>query len=213
MQELFNEHEARFELAISAARRALEIEIAELTDLMTRFEPSARQALALLFECRGRVVVTGLGKSGLIGAKISATFASTGTPSFFLHASDALHGDSGAVTPQDVLLAISNSGETPEVCAFAQLVSSFGVKVLAMTGSEQSTLAKIANGFLDISTAREADPLNLAPTSSTTVTLALGDAMACALMAARDFTLQDFAQFHPAGALGMQLKTSEPVKE
>jgi arabinose-5-phosphate isomerase len=209
MQELFNEYEARVELAISAARNTLEIEIAALKDLSSRFEPSARQALELLFNCRGRVVVTGLGKSGLIGAKISATFASTGTPSFFLHSTDALHGDSGALAPGDVLLAISNSGETAEVCAFAQLMSDFGVQVLAMTGSKQSTLAKIANGVLDISTAREADPLNLAPTSSTTVTLALGDAIACALMAARNFTPQEFAHLHPAGALGKKSELSE----
>jgi arabinose-5-phosphate isomerase len=165
--------------------------------------------LELLFNCRGRVVVTGLGKSGLIGAKISATFSSTGTPSFFLHATDALHGDSGALVPGDVLLAISNSGETAEVCAFAQLMSDFGVEVLAMTAGPDSTLAKIADAVLDIATASEADPLNLAPTSSTTVTLALGDAIACALMAARNFTPKEFARLHPAGALGKQLNSSE----
>ena len=209
MQEAPDTYQGKMELAISVARDTLEMEIVALKDLSSRFEPSARQALELLFNCRGRVVVTGLGKSGLIGAKISATFSSTGTPSFFLHATDALHGDSGALVPGDVLLAISNSGETAEVCAFAQLMSDFGVEVLAMTAGPDSTLAKIADAVLDIATASEADPLNLAPTSSTTVTLALGDAIACALMAARNFTPKEFARLHPAGALGKQLNSSE----
>jgi arabinose-5-phosphate isomerase len=209
MQEAPDTYQGKMELAVSVARDTLEMEIVALKDLSSRFEPSARQALELLFNCRGRVVVTGLGKSGLIGAKISATFSSTGTPSFFLHATDALHGDSGALVPGDVLLAISNSGETAEVCAFAQLMSDFGVEVLAMTAGPDSTLAKIADAVLDIATASEADPLNLAPTSSTTVTLALGDAIACALMAARNFTPKEFARLHPAGALGKQLNSSE----
>jgi arabinose-5-phosphate isomerase len=209
MQEAPDTYQGKMELAVSVARDTLEMEIVALKDLSSRFEPSARQALELLFNCRGRVVVTGLGKSGLIGAKISATFSSTGTPSFFLHATDALHGDSGALVPGDVLLAISNSGETAEVCAFAQLMSDFGVDVLAMTAGPDSTLAKIADAVLDIATASEADPLNLAPTSSTTVTLALGDAIACALMAARNFTPKEFARLHPAGALGKQLNSSE----
>ena len=209
MREAPETYQAKIELAVSVARDTLEREIAALKDLSGRFEPSAIQALELLFNCRGRVVVTGLGKSGLIGAKISATFSSTGTPSFFLHATDALHGDSGALAPGDVLLAISNSGETTEVCAFAQLMSDFGLQVLAMTAGPNSSLAKIANAVLDIATTSEADPLNLAPTSSTTVTLALGDAIACALMAARNFTPKEFARLHPAGALGKQLKSSE----
>lgn len=209
MQEAPDTYQGKMELAVSVARDTLEMEIVALKDLSSRFEPSARQALELLFNCRGRVVVTGLGKSGLIGAKISATFSSTGTPSFFLHATDALHGDSGALASGDVLLAISNSGETAEVCAFAQLMSDFGVDVLAMTAGPDSTLAKIADAVLDIATASEADPLNLAPTSSTTVTLALGDAIACALMAARNFTPKEFARLHPAGALGKQLNSSE----
>ena len=209
MQEAPYTYQRGMELAVSVARDTLEMEIVALKDLISRFEPSARQALELLFKCRGRVVVTGLGKSGLIGAKISATFSSTGTPSFFLHATDALHGDSGALAPGDVLLAISNSGETAEVCAFAQLMSDFGLKVLVMTSGPNSTLAKIADAVLDIATASEADPLNLAPTASTTVTLALGDAIACALMAARNFTPKEFARLHPAGALGQQLNSSE----
>jgi arabinose-5-phosphate isomerase len=209
MQEAPYTYQGGMELAVSVARDTLEMEIVALKDLISRFEPSARQALELLFKCRGRVVVTGLGKSGLIGAKISATFSSTGTPSFFLHATDALHGDSGALAPGDVLLAISNSGETAEVCAFAQLMSDFGLKVLVMTAGPNSTLAKIADAVLDIATASEADPLNLAPTASTTVTLALGDAIACALMAARNFTPKEFARLHPAGALGQQLNSSE----
>lgn len=195
--------------AVAAAHFALESEIAELKGLLGRLDIQIEHSLTLLLRCRGRIVFTGLGKSGLIGAKISATFSSTGTPSLFLHATDALHGDSGVLSAGDLLLAISSSGETAEVCALAQLASDAGIQVLAMTGNANSTLAKIADVVLDISISREADPLNLAPTSSTTLTLALGDAVACALMAARNFTVDDFARRHPSGALGKRLASSE----
>lgn len=196
------------ERAAAAARSALESEIAELQGLLGRLDLQIDASLAPLLRCQGRVVVTGLGKSGLIGAKISATLSSTGTPSFFLHSTEALHGDSGVVVEGDLLIAISNSGETAEVCAVAQMAKDSGIYVIAMTGKSRSKLAQIADAVLDISISREADPLNLAPTSSTTVTLALGDALASALMAARNFTSEDFARRHPSGALGKQLKSS-----
>lgn len=195
------------ERAVAAARSALESEIAALNGLLAGLDLQIERSLMLLLHCKGRVVVTGIGKSGLVGAKISATLSSTGTPSFFMHSTEALHGDSGAVLPGDILLAISNSGETVEVCALAQMMSDRGVPVLAMTGKSNSLLAKIADVLLDIAISHEADPLNLAPTTSTTLTLALGDAIACALMAARNFTAQDFARHHPSGALGKQLWT------
>ncbi|HEX7404904.1 MAG TPA: SIS domain-containing protein [Candidatus Nanopelagicaceae bacterium] len=199
---------ALVERAVAAARFGLETEIGELQGLLERLDIQIEHSLGLLVACHGRVVVTGLGKSGLIGAKISATFSSTGTPSFFLHSTEALHGDSGVLSGGDLLLAISNSGETVEVCAVAQMASESGISVIAMTGKSDSTLAKLADVVLDISISREADPLNLAPTSSTTLTLAMGDALACALMAARNFTAEDFARRHPSGALGKQLKGS-----
>ncbi|MDP1720063.1 MAG: SIS domain-containing protein [Candidatus Nanopelagicaceae bacterium] len=198
------------ERAAAAARFAVESEISELKGLLDRLDVQVERSLALLLQCQGRVVVTGLGKSGLIGAKISATLSSTGTPSFFLHSTEALHGDSGVVVGGDLVIAISNSGETVEVCAVAQMAKDSGIRVIAMTGKLESTLAKIADVVLDISISREADPLNLAPTSSTTLTLVLGDALASALMAARNFTAQDFARRHPSGALGKQLSSNDP---
>ncbi|MFZ3021438.1 MAG: SIS domain-containing protein [Candidatus Nanopelagicaceae bacterium] len=199
--------QAQAERAAAAARFAVESEISELKGLLSRLDVQVERSLAPLLLCQGRVVVTGIGKSGLVGAKISATFSSTGTPSFFLHSTEALHGDSGALWEGDVLLAISNSGQSAEVCAIAQMAKNSGVHVLAMTGQLDSPLAKIADVVLDISISREADPLNLAPTSSTAVTLALGDALASALMAARNFTSADFARRHPSGALGKQLSS------
>jgi arabinose-5-phosphate isomerase len=146
--------------------------------------------------------VTGLGKSGLVGAKIAATLSSTGTPSFFMHSADALHGDSGALTPGDVLVAISNSGETAEVTAIAKMAKSWGNSVIAITKNSNSSLASNADTVINIAFEKEADPLNLAPTTSTTLTIALGDALASALMAHRGFTSQDFGKRHPGGALG-----------
>jgi arabinose-5-phosphate isomerase len=155
--------------------------------------------------CEGHLVVTGLGKSGLVGRKIAATLASTGTPATFIHAGDALHGDSGAVTSRDLVLALSASGETAEVCAFARMLRDREIPVIAMTGAEESTLAGLATYTLDTMVLREADPLNLAPTASTTAALVMGDALACALVVLREFTHHDFARFHPSGALGRKL--------
>jgi arabinose-5-phosphate isomerase len=158
-----------------------------------------------MLACTGRVVVTGMGKSGHVGGKIAATLASTGTPSFFVHPGEASHGDLGMITKQDVVLAISNSGETAEVLTILPLFKRMGAPLIAMTGKPASTLARTADVHLDVSVAKEACPLNLAPTASTTVTLAMGDALAVALLEARGFTEEDFALSHPGGALGRRL--------
>ena len=190
---------------IAAGRRAIEIEEKALAALRPRLDASFARACTLCLECRGRVIVTGMGKSGHIGSKIAATLASTGTPSFFMHAAEASHGDIGMITREDVLLAISNSGETAEVLLLIPHVSRLGVPLIAITGNAKSTLARAAGAHLDVSVAEEACPLNLAPTASTTATLALGDALAVALLEARGFTSQDFARSHPSGALGRKL--------
>lgn len=201
-------NEALVERSVEAARFALETEIAELGGLLKKVDDQIKSSLGILLACNGRVVITGLGKPGHIGAKISATLSSTGTPSSFMHAVESLHGDSGALLPGDVLLAISNSGETVEVCALAKMAQELGIPVISMVGRPKSTLSSFSDVVLNVGVWREADPLNLAPTSSTTVALALGDAIASALMAAREFTAEDFAKRHPAGSLGKQLKTS-----
>jgi arabinose-5-phosphate isomerase len=188
--------------AIAAATSALDTEISALTNFGKSIEANLKPALEIIIESKGHVVVTGLGKSGLVGAKIAATLSSTGTPSFFLHSADALHGDSGALTPGDVLIAISNSGETAEVNAFATMAKGWGNQVIAITKNANSSLAKSANAVINIAFDKEADPLNLAPTTSTTLTIAVGDALASALMAHRGFTAQDFGKRHPGGALG-----------
>ena len=188
--------------ALAAATSALNTEIAALTNFAQSIEANLKPALEIIIESKGHVVVTGLGKSGLVGAKIAATLSSTGTPSFFLHSADALHGDSGALTPGDVLIAISNSGETAEVNAFATMAKGWGNQVIAITKNANSSLAKSANEVINIAFDKEADPLNLAPTTSTTLTIAVGDALASALMAHRGFTAQDFGKRHPGGALG-----------
>ena len=188
--------------AIAAATSALDTEISALTNFAKSLEANLKPALELIIESKGHVVITGLGKSGLVGAKIAATLSSTGTPSFFLHSADALHGDSGALTPGDVLIAISNSGETAEVNAFVAMAKSWGNQVIAITKNANSTLAKSANAVINIAFDKEADPLNLAPTTSTTLTIAAGDALASALMAHRGFTSEDFGKRHPGGALG-----------
>jgi arabinose-5-phosphate isomerase len=189
--------------AITAAQNALSVEIAALQELAIGLDRKISPALQLLIDCVGRVVITGLGKSGLVGAKISATLASTGTPSFFVHSADALHGDSGALAAEDVLIAISNSGETVEVCKFAAMAKERGIPVISITCEANSTLGKISSEVLSIAFDKEADPLNLAPTTSTTLTIALGDAIASALMAYRGFTPADFGKRHPGGALGV----------
>ena len=190
---------------IAAGRRAIEIEGRALAALAPRLDASFALACNICLQCRGRVIVTGMGKSGHIAGKIAATLASTGTPSFFMHAAEASHGDIGMITREDVLLAISNSGETDEVLLMIPHVTRLGVPLIAVTGNPKSSLARAARVHLDVSVDEEACPLNLAPTASTTVTLALGDALAVALLEARGFTPDDFARSHPAGALGRKL--------
>ncbi len=188
--------------ALAAATNAINTEISALNNFAKTLEANLKPALEILAECKGHVVITGLGKSGLVGAKIAATLSSTGTPSFFLHSADALHGDSGALTSGDVLIAISNSGETAEVNAIAKMAKAWGNQVIAITKNANSTLAKSADAVISIAFDKEADPLNLAPTTSTTLTIAAGDALASALMAHRGFSSQDFGKRHPGGALG-----------
>jgi arabinose-5-phosphate isomerase len=193
------------ESLIAAGRRALEIEGRAIAALLPRLDSSFARACALCLGARGRVIVTGMGKSGHIGGKIAATLASTGTPSFFMHAAEASHGDIGMITRDDVLLALSNSGETAEVLLLIPHALRLGVPIIAITGNAKSSLARAAGAHLDVSVAEEACPLNLAPTASTTATLAIGDALAVALLEARGFTPQDFARSHPGGALGRKL--------
>jgi arabinose-5-phosphate isomerase len=193
------------ESLIAAGRRALEIEERAIAALKPRLDAGFARACHICLACRGRVIVTGMGKSGHIAGKIAATLASTGTPSFFMHAAEASHGDIGMITREDVLLAISNSGETTEVLLLIPHVSRLGVPLIAVTGNAKSNLARAASVHLDVSVAEEACPLNLAPTASTTATLAIGDALAVALLEARGFTSQDFARSHPGGALGRKL--------
>ncbi len=187
------------------ARRVLEIERDALTALLPRIDAHFAAACTLLLACRGRVIVTGMGKSGHIGGKIAATLASTGTPAFYVHPGEASHGDLGMITRDDAVIAISNSGETLEVLTILPLIKRMGVILVAMTGRPGSTLAKAADVNLDVSVAIEACPLNLAPTASTTATLAMGDALAVALLEARGFTPEDFALSHPGGTLGRRL--------
>ena len=186
-------------------RRALEIERDALAGLLPRVDERFAQACRLMLDCRGRVVVIGMGKSGHIGGKIAATLASTGSPAFFVHPGEASHGDLGMITRQDVVLAISYSGETAEIVTLLPLLKRLQVPLIAMTGKPASTLAQAAEVHLDVSVAMEACPLNLAPTASTTATLAMGDALAVAMLEARGFTPEDFAMSHPGGSLGRRL--------
>ena len=190
---------------LTAGRRALRIEATAVESLLKRLDARFAAACRLCLACTGRIVVTGMGKSGHVGGKIAATLASTGSPSFFLHPAEASHGDLGMITRTDIVLAISNSGETPEVLTLLPHLSRLGVPLIAMTGNPGSTLARAAAVNLDISVPEEACPLNLAPTASTTVTLAMGDALAVAVLDARGFTEQDFARSHPGGTLGRRL--------
>lgn len=164
------------------------------------------RAIDLLYNCNGRVIVTGMGKSGLIGKKIAATLSSTGTPAYFLHPAESTHGDSGVITREDVVIAISNSGETQELLNLLPVIKRFGVPIISMTGRMDSTLAKSGETVLDISVEKEACPLGKAPTASTTATLAMGDALAVCLLQKRGFTAEDFLIFHPGGALGKGIK-------
>jgi arabinose-5-phosphate isomerase len=187
---------------LESARRVLQLESQAVAQLVERLDATFESAIELMWKCRGRVVVTGLGKSGAIGRKIASTLASTGTPALFLHAAESLHGDLGMVAPGDVLLAISYSGRSDELLTLIPAVKAMGVPIIALTGSSQSYLALHSEIALDASVEREACPLNLAPTSSTTVALALGDAIAIALMEKRGFAPADFLRFHPGGTLG-----------
>ena len=190
---------------IDNGRRALRIEAQAVAALVDRLGDEFAAACRIFLDCRGRVVVSGMGKSGHVGGKIAATFASTGTPSFFLHPAEASHGDLGMLTKGDAVLAISNSGETAELLTILPLIKRMGAPLVTMTGNGKSTLAREADVHLDISVPAEACPLNLAPTASTTATLAMGDALAVALLGHRGFTEADFARSHPAGALGRRL--------
>lgn len=190
---------------LASGRRTLTIERDALAALLPRINDDFARACELLLACTGRVIVTGMGKSGHVGGKIAATLASTGTPSFFVHPGEASHGDLGMFTRSDVVIALSNSGETPEVLTILPLIKRMGVPLLSLTGKATSTLAKAADVHLDVSVEQEACPLNLAPTASTTAALAMGDALAVALLEARGFTPEDFAMSHPGGALGRKL--------
>ncbi|NMM36598.1 MAG: KpsF/GutQ family sugar-phosphate isomerase [Glaciimonas sp.] len=196
--------------ALDLARETLQIEADALLALRERLcidDNRVGQAVAILFACRGRVVVSGMGKSGHIGRKIASTLASTGTPALFLHPGEAAHGDLGMVTAQDVFLSISNSGEAAELVAIVPIIKRMGAKHIALTGNDASSLALLSDVHLNVRVDREACPLNLAPTASTTAALAMGDALAVALLDARGFRAEDFARSHPGGALGRRLLT------
>ncbi len=186
-------------------RAVLSTEAEAINALSPRLGESFIKACQLILDCKGRLVVSGMGKSGHIGSKLAATFASTGTPSFFVHPAEASHGDIGMITPQDVVLAISNSGETDELVTILPVIKRLGIPLIALTGNTGSSLGRAADAALDVSVETEACPLNLAPTASTTATLALGDALAVAVLEARGFTEEDFARSHPGGALGRRL--------
>ncbi|MBF7046833.1 KpsF/GutQ family sugar-phosphate isomerase [Campylobacter volucris] len=193
--------------SIKIAKEVFEIESKAILDLIHNLNEDFSKSVDLILSIKGRCVVSGMGKSGHIGAKIAATLASTGTPSFFMHPGEALHGDLGMLTSEDVLLAISNSGESEELLKLIPVVKRRNIPLIVMSGKKNSTLAKQADLFLDISVEKEACPLQLAPMSSTTATLVMGDALAAALMKARDFKPDDFALFHPGGSLGKKLLT------
>ena len=190
---------------LQTAKETLDLYTQEIDRLKQRLSDEFNQAVELMLYCEGRVVVAGIGKSGLVGKKMVATFASTGTPSFFLHPTEAFHGDLGMLKPIDVVILISNSGETDDVNKLIPSLKNFGNKIIAITGNPHSTLGKYADVVLNIHVEREACPNNLAPTTSTLVTMALGDALAIALITARDFRAEDFARFHPGGSLGRKL--------
>ena len=189
------------------ARQCLLLEARAVESLVGRLNGDFDKAIDMILACRGRVVVTGIGKSGLIGRKVSATLASTGTPSFFLHPSEGLHGDVGMVTGEDIVLAFSNSGETAELLGLLPALKRIGARIIAMCGRNDGTLVRNADLFLNVGVEQEACPLGLTPTASTTAALAMGDAVAMALLSARKFSAEDFAVFHPGGTLGQKLLT------
>ena len=190
---------------INIGRQVIEIEASALMVLKDRLNQDFTKSCQILYECKGRIVVTGMGKSGHIGKKIAATLASTGSPSFFVHPAEASHGDMGMITPQDVVLALSYSGQTKEILTLLPLIKRQGTPLVSMTGNKHSTLARFANVNIDIAIEKEACALGLAPTTSTTATLAMGDAIAIALLDARGFSKEDFAFSHPGGSLGKRL--------
>lgn len=192
---------------IDSAKTTLKTQGQALMGLAERVDTQFSDAVNMALNCRGRVIICGMGKSGIVGKKIAATLASTGTPSFFMHPGEAFHGDLGMVHPDDLLILISYSGETEEVIRLLPSLKSFGNQSIAIVGNSQSTLAKHCDSVLDIAIDREVCPNNLAPTTSTTMTIAMGDALAVALMQCRDFQPQDFARFHPGGSLGRKLLT------
>jgi arabinose-5-phosphate isomerase len=192
-------------MSLETARRVLRIEAEAIQEVLARLDDSFVRAVALLLACKGRVVVTGMGKSGLIGRKISGTLSSTGTPSFFLHPADALHGDLGMLARGDALLAISYGGETEEILNLLEALKRLEMPIVTLTGNPKSTLASASDVVLDVSVKEEACTLNLAPTASTTVAMVLGDALAVALLDRRGFKPDDFAALHPAGRLGKKL--------
>ncbi len=198
-------------MSLKIARRVLQTELEALEGLLKRLDQTFEEAVELVFAAPGRVVVTGMGKSGLIGQKISATFASTGTPSFFLHPAEAAHGDLGMIVRGDLLLALSYGGETEEINQLLPAAKRLGIPVIALTGNGKSTLAQAADAVLDIRVEREACSLNLAPTASTTAMLAMGDALAVALLERRGFKEEDFALLHPGGRLGKKLQKVEDL--
>jgi arabinose-5-phosphate isomerase len=187
------------------AKAVIQTELDEIKLLLDRLDDNFTQACQLMFDCKGRIVVIGMGKSGHIGSKIAATLASTGSPAFFVHPGEASHGDLGMITKSDVVLAISNSGETDEILTIVPLIKRLGVPLISLTGNKKSHIATQANVNLDVSVTKEACPLGLAPTSSTTVALVMGDALAIALLDSRGFTANDFALSHPGGRLGKRL--------
>lgn len=190
---------------LDIAKRVLRIEAEAVNGLIEKLDSNFEKAVEIIYNTKGRVVVTGMGKSGLVGKKIAATLASTGTPAFFLHPAEASHGDLGMVTERDIVIAISNSGETEELVGLIPFLKRFNLTLISMTGNQNSTLARASNISLDISVKEEACPLGIVPTASTTATLALGDALAVALLIKRGLNKEDFAFFHPGGIIGKKL--------
>ncbi len=197
----------KMKMILDEAKRVLEIEAEAILAIKDRLNASFTKAVELILECKGRIIISGMGKSGLVGRKIAATLASTGTPAFFIHPGEAIHGDLGMITDDDILLAISKSGNTEELAAILPYIKRKGLKLIAMVGNLNSHLAKVADIVLDVTVAEEACPLGQAPTASTTAALALGDALAIVLLKKRGFRLEDFASLHPGGSLGKRLIT------
>jgi len=200
--------ERRLEKVCDWGGQALKEEAQAILELLPQLDDNFTKAVEIMYNCHGKIIVTGVGKSGNIGAKIAATLASTGTPAFFINPLDVYHGDLGVMTADDVVLALSNSGQTDELLRFIPMVLHMNIPIISMTGNPNSLLAKYSNAHIRVYVRKEACPLNLAPTSSTTAALAMGDALAIALMQMRDFRPQDFAQFHPGGELGKRLLTT-----